>query len=165
MRSGKRYRTFRFSSLFICLRGGGVLDVVNPSTLLLKKIIPDRQRYTLFKIQNNTKQRFYQFSTFVIAAYSVGKSMWVIRYFICASNIVETPFTSDVWNNTRSHCTKRLCNWTPSPWEKLDPWKCWTVLLHGISESYSLKIVFFEKAIITGLPLQNKLRTNKKRRK
>ena len=45
------------------------------------------------------------------------------------------------------------------------PWKCWTVLLHGISESYSLMIVFFEKAMITGLPLQNKLRTYKKRRK
>ena len=45
----------------------------------------------------------------MIAAYSVGQSMWVIRYFICASNIVETPFTYDVGNNTRSHCTKRLC--------------------------------------------------------
>ena len=27
--------------------------------------------------------------------------MWVIRYFICDSNIVETPFASDVGNNTR----------------------------------------------------------------
>ena len=44
----------------------------------------------------------------MIAAYSGGQSMLVIRYFICASNIVETPFTSDVGNNTRSHCTKRL---------------------------------------------------------
>ena len=35
----------------------------------------------------------------MIAAYSVGQSMWVIRYFICVSNIVETPFTSDVGNN------------------------------------------------------------------
>ena len=35
--------------------------------------------------------------------------MWVIWYFICASNIVETPFTYDVGNNTRSHCTK--CLW------------------------------------------------------
>ena len=46
----------------------------------------------------------------MIAAYSVGQSRWVIRYCICASNNVETPFTSDVGNNTctRSHCTKRL---------------------------------------------------------
>ena len=58
-----------------------------------------------------------------------------------------------------------ICNWTPSPWEKLDPWKCWTVLLHGILESYSLMIFFFEKAMITGLPLQNKLRTYKKKKK
>ena len=51
----------------------------------------------------------------------------------------------------------------PPPAKSWTPWKCWTVLLHGISESYSLKTVFFEKAMITGLPLQNKLRTNKKK--
>ena len=28
--------------------------------------------------------------------------------FICANNIVETPFTSDVGNNTISHCIKRF---------------------------------------------------------
>ena len=38
----------------------------------------------------------------------------------------------------------------PSPWGKLIPWKCWTVLLHAISESYSLMIVFFENAMVTG---------------
>ena len=76
---------------------------------------------------------------------------------------------------------------TPAPWKitnsiglyrnmQLDPllhgkigphWKCWTVRLlwNTVSESYSLMIVFFEKAMITGLPLQNKLRTYKKRRK
>ena len=74
---------------------------------------------------------------------------------------------------------------TPAPWKITDsiglykkyaigalppgkswtPWKCWTILLHGISESYSLMIVFFEKAMITGLPLQNKLRTYKKKRR
>ena len=32
------------------------------------------------------------------------------------------------------------------------------------SESYCLMIVFFEKAMITGLPLQNKLRTYKKKK-
>ena len=36
----------------------------------------------------------------MIAAYSVGQSMWVNRYFINPSNIVETPFTFDVGNNT-----------------------------------------------------------------
>ena len=34
-----------------------------------------------------------------------------------------------------------------------------------ISESYSLMIVFFEKAMITGLPLQNKLRTYRKKKR
>ena len=38
--------------------------------------------------------------------------MWVIRYFICASNIVETPFTPDVGNNTQNafdtRCTTLL---------------------------------------------------------
>ena len=51
------------------------------------------------------------------------------------------------------------------PGESSTPWKCWTVLLHGILESYSIMIVFFEKAMITGLPLQNKLRTYKKTKK
>ena len=77
-----------------------------------------------------------------------GQSMWVTRYFICASNIVRTPFTSDVGNNTRSHCTKRL-------------WYTVHYKMYPI-ESYKLIIVFFEKAIITGLPLQNKQRTYKK---
>ena len=55
---------------------------------------------------------------------------------------------------------------TPPPGKSWTPWKFWTVLLHGISESYSLMIVFFEKAMITGgLPLQNKLWTYKKEEK
>ena len=37
----------------------------------------------------------------VVAAYSVTKSMWEIRYFKCASNIVEIPLTADFENNTR----------------------------------------------------------------
>ena len=54
---------------------------------------------------------------------------------------------------------------SPLPGKSWTPLKCWTVLLHGKSESYSLIIVFFEKAMITGLPLQNNMRTYKKRRK
>ena len=50
----------------------------------------------------------------------------------------------------------------PPPGKSWTPWKCLTVLLHGISASYSLMIVFFEKAMITGLFLHNKLRTLKK---
>ena len=75
---------------------------------------------------------------------------------------VRTPAS---WKITNSIGLYRNMQLDPSTWEKLDPWKCWTVLLHGISESYSLMIVFFEKAIITGLPLQNKLRTYKKKTK
>ena len=67
---------------------------------------------------------------------------------------------------------------TPAPWKitnsiglyrnmQLDPLHLGKVEPPGndrapfsmeISESYSLMIVFFEKAMITGLPLQNKLR-------
>ena len=50
----------------------------------------------------------------------------------------------------------------PPPGKSWTPWKCKSAHLHGISESYNLMIVFFEKAMITGLPLQNKLRTYKK---
>ena len=53
----------------------------------------------------------------------------------------------------------------PPPWKSWTSWKCWTVLLHVLSESFNLMIVFFEKAMITGLPLQSKLKTCKKRRK
>ena len=52
------------------------------------------------------------------------------------------------------------------PLGKVGPtWTCWTALLHGILESYSVMIVFFEKAMITGLPLQKKLRTYKNTKK
>ena len=54
-----------------------------------------------------------------------------------------------------------ICNWTPPPEKSWTPWKFWTVLLHRILESYGLMIVFFEKAMITGIPLQNQLRTYK----
>ena len=37
----------------------------------------------------------------MIAAYILGQNVWVIPYSIYASNIVETPLTSDVGNNTR----------------------------------------------------------------
>ena len=60
---------------------------------------PDRQRYTFFKRTKNKTVFLNKISSFVIATYSVGQSMWVIRYFICGSNIVETPLTS-VGNNT-----------------------------------------------------------------
>ena len=60
----------------------------------------------------------------------------------------------------------RICNWTPPPEKSWTPWKCWTVLLHRILESYSLMIVFFrKKAMITGIPLQNQLRTYKNEEK
>ena len=52
------------------------------------------------------------------------------------------------------------------PGKSWTPWKCWTVLLHRISESYGLMIVFFrKKAMITGIPLQNQLRTFKNEEK
>ena len=54
---------------------------------------------------------------------------------------------------------------TPAPEKSWTPWKCWTVLLHRILESYGLMIVFFEKAMITGIPLQNQLRTYKNEEK
>ena len=100
MRSGKRYRTFSSSSLFICLKG----SVCGGSNRILADILMWRT-----------------FNLITIKSYLIKK------------------------------------NWTPL--------KCWAVYLHGISESYSLMIVFFEKAMITGLPLQNKMRTYKKRRK
>ena len=58
-----------------------------------------------------------------------------------------------------------ICNWTPPPEKSWTPWKCWTVLLHRILESYGLMIVFFEKTMITGIPLQNQLRTYKNEEK
>ena len=69
------------------------------------------------------------------------------------------------WKITNSIGLYRNMQLDPLPLEKSwTPWKFWTVLLHGISESYSLMIVFLLKAKITGLPPQNKLRTYKKRR-
>ena len=73
--------------------------------------------------------------------------------------------TSAPWKITSSIGLYRNMQLDASLLEKLDPWKCWTVLLHEILENYGLMIVFFEKAMITGLPLQNKLRAYKKRRK
>ena len=71
-----------------------------------------------------------------------------------------------LWKITNSVGLYRNMQLDPLLLGKVGPhWKCWTVLLLGISESYSLMIVFFEKAMITGLPLQNKLRTYKIRRK
>ena len=61
---------------------------------------PDRQRYAFIKRTKNKTVFLNKISSFVIATYSVGQSMWVIRFFICGSNIVETPLTS-VGNNTR----------------------------------------------------------------
>ena len=56
----------------------------------------------------------------MIAAYSVGQSMWVIWYFICASNIVGTPCTSNVGNNTRIqdplHTTPLIHGTLPYSW-------------------------------------------------
>ena len=76
---------------------------------------------------------------------------------------VRTPA---LWKITNSVCLYTNMQLDPLLLGKVGPhWKCWTVLLLGISESYSLMIVFFEKAMITGLPLQNKLRTYKIRRK
>ena len=66
------------------------------------------------------------------------------------------------WKITNAIGLYRNMQLDPSPLEKLDPWKSWTVLLHGILESYGLIIVFFEKAMINELTLQNKLRTLKK---
>ena len=65
---------------------------------------------------------------------------------------------------------------TPAPWKitnsiglyrnmQLDPLHLGKVEPPGISKSYSLMIVLFEKAMITGLPLQNKLRTYRKKRR
>ena len=74
--------------------------------------------------------------------------------------------TQAPWKNTNSIGLYRNMQLDPLPPRKSwTPWKCWTVLLHGISESYILMVVFFDKAMITGLPLQNKLSTYKKRRK
>ena len=75
---------------------------------------------------------------------------------------VRTPA---LWKMTNSVGLYRNMQLDPLLLGKVGPhWTCWTVLLLGISESYSLMIVFFEKAMITGLPLQNKLRTYKIRR-
>ena len=77
---------------------------------------------------------------------------------------VRTPALWKITNSLDLYRNLQLVR-PPPPGKSWTPWKCWTVLLHWISESYSVMIVFFEKAMITGLPLQNKLRTYKKRRK
>ena len=52
------------------------------------------------------------------------------------------------WKITSSIRLYRNMQWEPQPLKKnWTPWKCWTALLHGILESYSLMIVFFEKTL------------------
>ena len=52
-------------------------------------------------------------------------------------------WTPAPWKITNSIGYIEICNWTPPHGKSWTPWKCWTVLLHAISESYSLMIVFF----------------------
>ena len=73
--------------------------------------------------------------------------------------------TPALWKITNSIGLYRNVQFDTSPGKSWTLVKCWTVLLYGISESYSLMIVFFEKAMITGVPLQKKLRAYKKKKK
>ena len=93
----------------------------------------------------------------------------ILAKTMCGGTQLTMPFAdAEEGAGVRTQILKvyiEIYNWTPPPGKIWTPWKCWTVLLHGISESYSLMIVFFEKAMITGLPLQNKLRTYKRTKK
>ena len=72
---------------------------------------------------------------------------------------VRTPAP---WKITYSIGLYRNMQLDPSPCEKLDPLEMLDRPSPWILESYGLMIVFFEKAMITRLPLQNKLRTYNK---